>query len=190
MDDLAPLCEAVPKHLRPKGAKFCARVRDRRTSQEVVFTSNEEISAFDLERAIWASGCKHCDAVIIALVDASPLVCFVEIKGSWDQKAIAQIHGAATHFHPAGRSGKTRTHGDDHHDRWSDGGDPIDPMPATTHPVVGLAIGFHHVPRPPPSQDVTLGAKRLRVRAIQISRQHHNLAILDFKDLLRRNGLT
>ncbi len=191
MRELSPLVCAPPtlsKREQLEGAECYASVRDARTGQEIVFASSGEILAFDLEKTNWAHGEKHSDGVVVTRLDSGWIVCFVEIKGAHSDVAFKQLHGAIKHFHPAQRSGDARSHGDEHHDSWSAGRDTWDSMPDRSHLVVGIAVSFHRVPRPPPTRDMVLGSKKVKVCAVQVVRER-NRAVRDFSEILTSNGL-
>jgi hypothetical protein len=167
--------------------RYLASVRDRRTQQEIIFTSRERLRSFDLEQAPWRDREKHCDGLVVGSVDGESIVCFVELKGTHDERAMDQLAGTVDHFHPAGRQGAARAHGDEHHDRWSAGEDTWAHMPSADHRVVGVAIGFHRVPRAPPTFN-TLGGKNVGVVAVQVARER-NQAVVSLEQVLRNNGL-
>ena len=170
--------------------RYLASVRDRRTRQEIIFTSRERLRSFDLEdpeRAGWREGEKHCDGLVVGSVEGESVVCFVELKGTHDDRAIEQIAGAVDHFHPTSRAGGARGDGDAHHDRWAAGEDSWPHMPPADHRVVGVAISFHRVSRTPPTFRA-LGGKTVRVVAVQVTRER-NQAVVPLEQLLRNNGL-
>ena len=186
MDRLADL-EILPPARKRSNARYLASIRDQGTKQEIVFTGRERLRSFNLERAKWSPGEKHCDGVVAGTVDGESVVCFVELKGTHDEKAMEQLASAVDHFHPAGRTGDPRSHGDDHHDRWAAGDDAWAHMPPATHQVVGIAISFHRVVRDPPSFR-SLGGKRVGLVAVQVARER-NQAVVAFDRFLRDNGL-
>jgi hypothetical protein len=145
-------------------ARFAASVEDPKTKQTVIVTSDEPITAYSLDdddRRWWTEGEKHPDSVLVASWDGAPCVIFVELTGTVKlrKKAgkledpmirkAAQIDAGIEHFHPAGRSGAARSHGDDHHDRWAAGDDLPTPAPTRSHRVAGVVLGFHQQARTP-----------------------------------------
>jgi len=191
LKELSALACAPPDLLgkeKLKGTWYYASVRDDRTGQEIVFGSSKEILAFDLEKAHWRPGEKHPDGVFVTRLGADWIVCFVEMKGTYSEVAFEQLRAATEHFHPAERSGGARSHGDEHHDRWSEGKDIWGSMPDSSHLVVGIAVSFHRVPRPPPKGDMILGSKKVKVCAVQVVRER-NRFVGDLAEILKNNGL-
>jgi hypothetical protein len=201
MELLEPLAEPAPSI---QGARFAAAIEDRKTGQTVVVTSDEPITAYALdddddERRWWKDGEKHPDSVLVASWDGEPCVIFVEITGTvklkekarqvvdpMDRKA-AQIDAGVEHFHPAGRSGATRSHGDAHHDRWEAGEDLPTPVPAKSHRVAGVVLGFHQQARTPLGPKTFYGHRvpRLVWSPVPSTR---NRAVIQLADLARQLG--
>lgn len=185
-----------------RGARFAAAVEDPKTKQRVVVTSDEPITAYALDdddRRWWKDGEKHPEAVLVASWDGEPCVIFVELTGTvklrkqgdkvvdpMDRKA-AQIDAGIEHFHPSGRSGAARSHGDDHHDRWGAGEDLPEPVPARSHRVAGVVIGFHQQARTPLGPKLFHGQRvpRLVWSPVPSSR---NRAEIPIADLARQLG--
>jgi hypothetical protein len=161
VDRIALLAEPA---LSLRGVRFAASIEDRKTKQTVVVTSDEPITAYALDdddRRWWKDGEKHPDSVLVASWDGAPCVIFVELTGTVKlrQKAgqtvdpmvrkAAQIDAGIEHFHPSGRSGTVKSHGDEHHDRWMAGDDLPAPLPPRSHRVAGVVLGFHQQARTP-----------------------------------------
>jgi hypothetical protein len=165
----------------PKGTRHAVLVRDRKTGQAVTIASEEPLVAFELDderRAWWKAGEPHTDAVVIAKWNGEPVIVFVELTVSVQLKVKKatgsgaapvedpidrkqrQIDGIIGHFHPAGRTGGTRTHGDGHHDAWRDGRDLPTILPSADHRVGAIVLGFHQQARDP------LGPIRVGGRAV------------------------
>lgn len=159
MRDLAPLREGEPAR---KGRGYRAVVKDDKTGQQITITSAEPIAAYALDdeaRKWWqdADGERRPDAVVLARASAHSYVIFVELTHSMRPRThrrdprprdpalrkMEQLQSAIDHFHPQGRGGGERTHGDEHHDRWAAGEDEPDPLPAKEHRVGGIVLSFH-----------------------------------------------
>lgn len=202
MKALAPLRE--PDLKPPKGARYAARVRDPKTKQELVVTSAEPIAAYCLDddhRVPWPHGEGHTDAVLIAELDGSPVVLFIELtqslqlakkRGSQVEvdpmvRKTKQLDGAVAHFHPAARTGAVRSHGDEHHDAWASGEDVLPLLPDAEHRVGAMVIGFHQQARTPLGAAVVGGrtVKRAVWSPVPSSRLSGTVA---FRDLTRQLG--
>jgi hypothetical protein len=199
MELIAPLLEQAPSL---RGIRFAAAIEDRKTKQTVVVTSGEPITAYALDdddRRWWTAGEKHPDSVLVASWDGEPCVIFVELTGTVKlrEKAgqivdpmvrkAAQIDAGVDHFHPSGRSGGARSHGDDHHDRWQAGEDLPTSVPARSHRVAGVVIGFHQQARTPLGPKLFHGHRvpRLVWSPVPSTR---NRAVIEFGDLARQLG--
>jgi hypothetical protein len=199
MNLISPLAEPAPS---VKGVRFAAAVEDPKTKQTVVVTSDEPITAYALDddaRRWWKDGEKHPDSVLVASWDGDPCVIFVELTGTVKlrEKAgqivdpmirkAAQIDAGIEHFHPSGRSGAARSHGDDHHDRWGAGEDLPAPVPARSHRVAGVVIGFHQQARTPLGPRTFHGQRvpRLVWSPVPSTR---NRAVIKLADLARQLG--
>ena len=124
------------------------------------------------------------------------IVCFVELKTTLKAKkdddrvehALLQVQAAIEHFHPEGRSGGTRNHGDDHHDEWATGSDPIAVVPEPEHEVIALVVTFRSLPRRAPEAPRKLGSKTLYRAVVQVSPAVMNRAETTFSQLVRLAG--
>jgi hypothetical protein len=199
MELIAPLLEQAPSL---RGIRFAAAIEDRKTKQTVVVTSDEPITAYALDdddRRWWTAGEKHPDSVLVASWDGEPCVIFVELTGTVKlrEKAgqivdpmvrkAAQIDAGVDHFHPSGRSGGARSHGDDHHDRWQAGEDLPTPVPARLHRVAGVVIGFHQQARTPLGPKLFHGHRVPRL-VWSLVPSTKNRAVIEFGDLARQLG--
>ncbi len=193
----------------PKGMRHAVEVREPKSGQVLVITSREPLVAYQLdleEKGVketrWAEGENHPDGVVLGRVGARTFVCFVELKSSMkvrpdkqDKKppadyALDQLEGGIRHFHPFAVSGGTRAHGDEHHDAWRSGEDPLDFLPDAEHEVIGIAVGFRQVPRPPPVAPLfDMGGKQVVRVVIPIHGAQANHAMIAFDELLRRAGI-
>lgn len=199
MDRITSLEVASPSI---RGARFAAAIEDPKTKQTVVVTSDEPITAYALDdddRRWWTDGEKHPDSVLVASWDGEPCVIFVELTGTvklrvkggqlvdpMDRKA-AQIDAGIEHFHPSGRSGAARSHGDDHHDRWEAGEDLPSPVPARSHRVAGVVIGFHQQARTPLGPKLFHGQRVPRLAWSPVPSMR-NRAVIRLEDLARQLG--
>ncbi len=194
----------------PRGTRHAVEVREPKSNQVLVITSREPLVAYQLdleEKGVqetrWAEGENHPDGVVLGQLGARSFVCFVELKSSMkvrtgkeDKKppaaehSLEQLKGGIRHFHPFASSGEDRSHGDDHHDAWRSGEDPLEFLPDADHEVIGIAVGFRQVPRPAPSAlPLNMGGKRVMRVVIPIHGAQANRATIAFDELLRKAGL-
>ena len=184
MDALLQLesCPTPPPRGRATGGptprrRHCVEVKDPKTKQTLRVWSNFPLQAFILDDGMGSQteGEKVPDAVIVGEAPSGSFVLFVDLTMSMrprkkkgadaptdpcDHK-FAQLLDGIRHFHPVGRSGGNRVHGDDHHDAWSRQEDlPVISIGAA-HRVGGLGIGFHHAARVLPKQE-WMGGKLVR----------------------------
>lgn len=186
MPRLAELEVGAPTgHQRRKGVR-AVEFKNTRTRQAITVESAEPLTGYDLDAYPWPEGTKNPDALLVGEVDGEPLACFLEMKGRLDvQKAPVQLESAARHFHPTGRGTAHATQGARHHDDWARGADPLTVTLPANHRVVGLAVAFRQVPRPPPTPSVTVGQHTMPIRFVQLSNVA-NEARVDFRELLRK----
>ena len=194
----------------PRGARHAVQIREPKSEQVLEITSREPLVAYQLDleengiqETRWADGERHPDAVLLGKLNDRAYVCFIELKSSMKERtrkhdktshpaehSFAQLEGGIRHFHPFGTSGGPKTHGDEHHEAWRSGEDPLDVVPDAEHAVIGIAVGFRQVPRPPPLAPLlTLGNKRVMRVVVPIHGAQANRATITFDDLLRRAGL-
>lgn len=178
MDELLPLRDP-PESRPPTGFAHAVRIHDPKTHQEVLLASAEPLELFaldDEERRWWGEHEAHPEAVVVAELEGNPIVVFIELTQSMRprlkktggaralvdpmERKVRQLDAAARHFHPFGRTGAARTHGDEHHDRWRDGMDQPSVLPRTGHRVGGLVLGFHQTARTPVGP-TTIGGVRV-----------------------------
>lgn len=180
-----------------QGGIYAIEIADERSEQVIAIESDKPLAGYNLEAVTWAEGERHPDGVVIGEHDGMTWVCFIELKTSMKQKtdkqdpserAFSQLAGGVSHFHPVGRGTTGASHGAEHHDAWTRGIDHLDVMPAKDHRVLGIAVGFRQVPRPPPTTVVNVGTMRVRLAAVQISGSERNRATTTFDHLLRRAG--
>jgi hypothetical protein len=196
MDLISALEEPSPS---VRGTRFAATVEDPKTKQTVVVTSDEPITAYaddDDARRWWKDGEKHPDSVLVASWYGDPCVIFVELTGTVKMRKdgvdpmirkAAQIDAGIEHFHPAGCSGAARSHGDYHHDRWEAGEDLPAPVPARSHRVAGVVIGFHQQARTPLGPR-TFHGQRVPYLAWSPVPSTRNRAVIRLADLARQLG--
>lgn len=196
---------ALPSYrpFRPPGrARYAAEIREPKSEQVLVITSQELLVAhqLDVEEAEWGQGERHPDGVVMGQLGDRSYVCFIELKSSMKPKpdkkespaehALAQLEGGIRHFHPSGLSGQNRSHGDEHHDLWRTGEDALEFQPDAEHVVIGVAVGFRQVPRPPPTAALLkLGRKQVVRAVIPIHGAQANQATIAFDELLKRAGI-
>ncbi|MGQ0508421.1 MAG: hypothetical protein ACT4TC_24245 [Myxococcaceae bacterium] len=165
-------------------------------AQVLAVTHDEELVAYQLDDEARGAGEKMCDGVLIGRIVERSIVCFVELKTTLKDKegmdrserALQQLEAAVTHFHPAERSGGSRTHGDDHHDAWRDGDDTLVVMPARDHEVVAIVVAYRAVPRRPPEPPRKVGQSVVFRAVIQVSPAQMNRAETSFSRLLQLAG--
>jgi len=184
---------------RPKkgtsGSRYAVQLDGGRSGQVLVVTSDEPLVAYQLDHpsVAWPHGIRKPEGVLIGELDGRSYVVFIELKASDDPDkgkkgkvvdADEQLRSIIEHFHPYGRSGEARRHGDEHHDRWSDGEDELEVMPSPEHAVVALALFRRLVARTPPI------VRRVGSReVIQVFAPFHgasrNILERTFRELLR-----
>lgn len=194
----------------PKGSRYAVCVADPKTPQAVVIASDEPLEGFvldDPDLYEWPEGEAHPDAVVIGELDGERVVVFLELTQSVKVRVKAkrgaaageteevdpitrktrQIDGGAAHFHPSHRTGGSKTHGDEHHDRWAAGADLPDLAPDRHHRVGGLVIGFHQSARAPVGPTLVGGVRVPRAvwSPVPSSRGH---AEITFRDVARQLG--
>jgi hypothetical protein len=87
--------------------------------------------------------------------------------------ALEQLQAAWEHFHPFGASST----GDKHHEAWRAGTDALAYLPDAEHEVIGIAVGYRQVPRPPPIAPIlVMGRKRALRVVVPISTAQANRA--------------
>jgi hypothetical protein len=164
------------------------------TSDEVPFLvySLDPQDLVGRKRVDWPEGQKRPEAVLIASRAEGSLVCFLELKASLKtdpekhRRAMAQIEGGVQHFAPTGRMGGVRSHGDDHHDRWSSGDDLPATAPDNRHRVAGIVVAFRQLPRMPPEPPRTVCGKEIVISVVQVSLEKYNQASITLEGLLRK----
>ena len=177
--------------------KYVIEIFDDRSEQSVVVESTEPLAGYSLEAADWGERERHPDAVVVGEVGGVVWVCFIELKTSMRPKenkeaptsrALGQLEGGVRYFHPVGRGTPQANRGAFHHDAWERHADQLDVTPPKNHHVIGIVVGFRHVPRPPPTTLVRLGASRVRFAVIPLSGNETNRASTTFSNLLRLAG--
>jgi hypothetical protein len=149
-----------PKKGSPR-ATHAVQIEGGRSGQILVVTSDEPLVAYQLDDSNlkWPDGVRKPEGVLLGELDGQSYVVFVELKASDDPDkgkkgkmvdATEQLQSMIEHFHPYGRFGGSRRHGDEHHDRWRDGEDLLEVMPRSDHRVVGLALFRRLGVRTPP----------------------------------------
>jgi hypothetical protein len=188
----------------PPGRKSTKRihvveVQDPKTKQSLVVESDEQIAAYviDVESAKWATGERHPEGILVGACGGEDWVVFIELKGTFRPKpnkelptkhALDQLEGAVRHFHPIGRRTNEVSYGAAHHDQWANGADELEVLPGKGHRVLGIALAFRQVPRPPPTRDVTVSDSDIPLRTAQVSMTSANQATVTFRDLLYLAG--
>lgn len=177
--------------------KYVIEIFDDRSEQSVVIESTEPLAGYNLEAASWGQGERHPDAVVVGEVGGVVWVCFIELKTSMRPKedkedpstrALGQLEGGVLHFHPVGRGTPEANHGAFHHDEWERQADRLEVTPPKHHHVIGIVVGFRHVPRPPPTNLIQIGAARVRLVVVPLSGNERNRAWTTFSNLLRLAG--
>lgn len=178
-------------------ASYVIEIYDDGSEQSVVIESTEPLAGYNLEAADWKEGERHPDAVIVGEVGGVVWVCFIELKTSMRPKetkedpalrALGQLEGGIVHFHPVERGTTKANHGAFHHDQWEQEKDIIEVTPPKNHHVIGIAVGFRHVPRPPPTNLIRVGTARVRLAVVPLSGSERNRAKTTFSNLLRLAG--
>lgn len=175
---------------------FSAELREEKSGQVLAVTHDEALVAYQLDDNGRPEGEKMADGVILGRLKQRSIVCFVELKTTLKAKegedrverALLQVQAAVEHFHPVGRSGGTRNHGDDHHDEWASGSDPIAVVPEPEHEVIALVVTFRSLPRRAPEAPRKLGNKTIYRAVVQVSPAVMNRAATTFGELLRLAG--
>ncbi len=198
MDRLSSLAVGAPEGFKRKKGEYVVEIRDERTMQSIVITHDEPLAGYhlDVAEANWGDE-NHPDGVVVGELGGEAWVCFIEMKGTMKakedkadpaEKALEQLAGGVLHFHPEGMGTPNASHGGTHHNAWADGSDPLDVRPSKNHRVIGIAVGFRQVPRPPPMRPLKIGPTRVSLRVVQISSNERNSVRLSFKDLLKHAG--
>ncbi|HYO51468.1 hypothetical protein [Archangium sp.] len=162
MEKLSELRALRPPKKGGPNASYAVQIEGGRSGQILVVTSDEPLVAYQLddpEHLTWPEGIRKPEGVLIGELDGQSYVVFVELKASDDPEkgkkgkmvdATEQLQSMIEHFHPYGRSGGRRRHGDEHHDRWRSEEDVLEVMPKREHAVVGLALFRRLGGRTPP----------------------------------------
>ena len=193
MDRLSPLEAGAPEGFKRKKGEYAVEIRDKRTTQSIVITHDEPLAGYHLDVAEtqWEDE-NHPDGVVIGELDGKAWVCFIELKGTMRpredkavpaEKALEQLRGGVSHFHPEGAS-----HGTAHHEAWADDTDPLLVKPPKNHRVIGIAVGFRQVPRPPPVRPFKLGPTAVMLRVVQVPSNERNSVTITLRNLLRHAG--
>jgi hypothetical protein len=180
--------QATPIHVR---GTYRGAIVDPRTNQRLELQGDDRFVVYTLDDAIvtWGAG-KKPDGILIVDIDGRTWVCFIEIKGKLDsERAFAQLTSGAEHFCPGQRSGGNRTHGDEHHDNWTNGLDDLRVMPGSDHRTIGVFVTPRMLPVTPPRPPKTIGGRAFPVRAVQVSKEKPNRARISPRELLRKTGL-
>jgi len=193
-----PLGDLLAEGPEKKAARFAVQLSDPRSGQVLVITSDQRLVGYQLDQraAEWGEGQKRPDGVVLGTLAGKSYVCFIELKSSMKLRergqgdpaahALEQLHGAFNYFHPF----NTSSSGDAHHDAWRNGDDRLAYLPDTMHEVIGLAVGYRHVPRPPPTAPILpMGTKRAIRAVVQISTSQANRAEIAFARLLQLAGI-
>ena len=165
----------------------------------LIITSDQHdfvVYSLDRREVAWGAGHKRPDAVLVANLGTTHLVCFIEMKSTMKgdsavyQKALAQLRSGVDHFCPAGRRGSTRVHGDEHHDRWRDGDDLIEVMPSANHVVCGVCVVLRQAPpRPLPQRD-RISGKDVDFLLLSVPAEGFNRARLTLEALCYKLGVS
>lgn len=179
-------------------ARFAVELSDPRSEQVLVVTSDQKLVGYQLDRedAGWGEGQKKSDGVLLGALGGKSYVCFVELKSSMKLRergqgnpavhALDQLLGTFEYFHPRG----TASPGDGHHDAWRTRTDALQFIPSADHEVIGIAVGYRHVPRPPPTAPILTMGTKLALRAVvHISTAQANRAEISFERLLLLAGI-
>lgn len=175
--------------------------------QCVEITSNLPLVVYQIMKSehFWA-GDNSPDAVIIAQRDRQvnqrnirqeTLVCFVELKTKAKRgihkHSHQQLEMGISHFAPFGRCEGMRSHGDSHHDRWSEDSDALEFRPDSEHKVRAIQICFREGSRSPkfsPRESVEVCGKRVRFSQILLSqRKPRGIVSLTLNEFCRKAGL-
>lgn len=167
-----------------------------RDPQVLTITHDDELTAYQLDDddVAWESESKRPDGVVLGTLDGVSVVCFIELKTTLKAdedravKALAQVESALTHFHPSERAGRPRSHGDEHHDRFTSGDDELEVHPARDHRVLALGVTFRALPRLPPVRPLRMGDRDVLRAVIQVSPAKMNRAEVSFRRLLQLAG--
>jgi hypothetical protein len=161
MERLSNLPARQPSKKGGTKAAYAVQLDGGRSGQVLVVTSDEPLVAYQLDdpSVEWPEGVRKPEGVLIGELDGQSYVVFIELKASDDPEkgkkgkvvdAAEQLQSIIEHFHPYSRSGGAYGHGDEHHDRWSNGDDELEVMPRREHAVVALALFRRLVARTPP----------------------------------------
>lgn len=194
----ALLADLLADHPGRTKARFAVEISDERTGQVLVITSDEMLVGYQLDQsaAEWADGEKHPDGLVLGTYAGRSYVCFIELKSSMRLRdrgqgdpaahALEQLEGAFRYFHPF----NTSSTGDKHHEQWRTGEDALAYFPGADHEVIGIAVGYRQVPRPPPTAPILMmGQKRATRVVVPIHGAQANRAEIAFHDLLARAGI-
>ncbi len=175
---------------------------EQRTKQVLTIIHDDELVTYQIDdpNDPRPEGERMPDGVVLAQVGDRSIVCFVELKTTMKPKegeeeddravrGLSQVDSAVDHFHPFGRSGKPRSHGDDHHDAWRDGNDDIEFLPGRAHEVVAIAATFRSPPRRPPEPPRQVGTKKVIRAVVHVHPATNNKAELTLKRLLALAGV-
>jgi hypothetical protein len=196
---LSPLIAGPPEGRTATKSVSVVEIRDPRTQQSLVVESDETLSGYEIDviAAGWKEGERHPDGVLVATLDGTDWVVFVELKGTLKERrkqqppadhALDQLEGAVSHFHPTGRGSPDPSHGATHHDRWADGIDALAVRPGRNHRVIGVALAFHEVPRPAPSRPIPFGPIEVPLRISPVHKTGPNQTTLTLRRLLQLAG--
>lgn len=157
MDLIADLAADPPKGIKPEKGRHVVLVSDEDSKQKLLIENDGDLEAYDLEKASWATGAAHTDAVVVGAIDGEVVVVFIELTGSLTdelkknkkesqaQRKLRQLAGAVAHFHPGAKG----EHGTEHHEKFASGEDPVTPKPAPLHRVVAIAVAERNGSRAP-----------------------------------------
>lgn len=174
------------------GRRYRIEISETRAAMSLAIEDSEPLAAYALDTDAWSAPGKRPDGVIVSEWTPGPFVCFVELKGAFDEKGLDQLEAGVDHFAPSGRS-----HGAEHHAAFALGQDlplgqrrpresPTEVRPAPEHSVGGVLMVARRGTRVPPRIIVREG-KRVALVVVQ---HHGGRAEWDAAQLARELGLT
>lgn len=104
-------------------------------------------------------------------------------------RAVEQLEQGALHFCPSGTSAAARSHGDEHHERFREGGDDVGVKLGKEHVVFGVAVSFRSAPPRPLPCRRRIGNKEVSFLHLHLPAAGFNQARLTIEELCRKIGL-
>jgi hypothetical protein len=180
-------------------------VRDPKTKQElrVTCTDDDDVAVYTLDEGEpGPDGVGTPEAVLVGTSRAQSFVLFVELTQSFKPRAhrrkpvpvdpaprkMKQLQDAIDHFHPRGKAGGARCHGDEHHDAWQRGDDLPYADVSHDHWVGGIAIGYDHEARSLPPPHVVMNGKLVKLAIWSPVPSTRGKGEVRLKDLFRNLG--